>query len=27
MVHYRTYTILQIKKYLSDHHIKTRMLW
>lgn len=27
MVHYRTYTILQIKKYLSDRHIKTRMLW
>lgn len=27
MVHYRTYTILQIKNYLSDRNIKTRMLW
>ena len=27
MVHYRTYTILQIKHYLSDQNIKTRMLW
>jgi cyclase len=27
MVHYRTYTISQIKHYLSDQNIKTRMLW
>jgi cyclase len=27
MVHYRTYTIAGIKKYLSEHQIKTRMLW
>ena len=27
MVHYRTYTIEEIKKYLSDQGIKTRMLW
>lgn len=27
MVHYRTYTITQIKNYLSDQNIKTRMLW
>ncbi len=27
MVHYRTYTIGEIKKYLSEQSIKTRMLW
>ncbi len=27
MVHYRTYTISQIKNYLCDQNIKTRMLW
>ncbi|MGV8057295.1 MAG: imidazole glycerol phosphate synthase subunit HisF [Smithellaceae bacterium] len=27
MVHYRTYTIAQIKQYLKEHEIKTRMLW
>ncbi len=27
MVHYRTYTITQIKNYLSDQKIKTRLLW
>ncbi|KAF0154032.1 MAG: cyclase [Syntrophaceae bacterium] len=27
MVHYRNYTILQIKNYLSDQNIQTRMLW
>jgi imidazole glycerol-phosphate synthase subunit HisF len=27
MVHYRTYTIAEIKKYLQDRDIKTRMLW
>ncbi|MFO7569700.1 MAG: imidazole glycerol phosphate synthase subunit HisF [Smithellaceae bacterium] len=27
MVHYRTYTISQIKNYLCDHKIQTRMLW
>ncbi len=27
MVHYRTYTISQIKNYLCDHNIQTRMLW
>lgn len=27
MVHYRTYTIQQIKNYLSGQNIKTRMLW
>ena len=27
MVHYRTYTITQIKNYLSDKKIKTRLLW
>ena len=27
MVHYRTYTIAEIKKYLSEQRIKTRMLW
>ena len=27
MVHYRTYTIAQIKQYLHEHEIKTRMLW
>jgi cyclase len=27
MVHYRTYTITEIKKYLNEHEIKTRMLW
>ena len=27
MVHYRTYTIAEIKKYLSEQEIKTRMLW
>ena len=27
MVHYRTYTITEIKKYLSEQEIKTRMLW
>jgi imidazole glycerol-phosphate synthase subunit HisF len=27
MVHYRTYTITQIKQYLHEREIKTRMLW
>ena len=27
MVHYRTYSIEEIKKYLSEQNIKTRMLW
>jgi cyclase len=27
MVHYRTYSIREIKKYLSEQEIKTRMLW
>ena len=27
MVHYRTYTILQIKDYLNRRNIQTRMLW
>ena len=27
MVHYRTYTIAQIKQYLKDNNIKTRMRW
>lgn len=27
MVHYRTYTISDIKNYLRDQHIQTRMLW
>ncbi|PKN71073.1 MAG: imidazole glycerol phosphate synthase subunit HisF [Deltaproteobacteria bacterium HGW-Deltaproteobacteria-12] len=27
MVHYRTYTIAQIKQYLNEREIKTRMLW
>ena len=27
MVHYRTYTITQIKQYLKEQEIKTRMLW
>jgi len=27
MVHYRTYTITDIKNYLRDQHIQTRMLW
>jgi imidazole glycerol-phosphate synthase subunit HisF len=27
MVHYRTYSIEEIKKYLSEQRIKTRMLW
>jgi cyclase len=27
MVHYRTYTISQIKNYLCDQNIQTRMLW
>jgi cyclase len=27
MVHYHTYTIAGIKQYLSEHQIKTRMLW
>ncbi|MEI6610320.1 MAG: imidazole glycerol phosphate synthase subunit HisF [Deltaproteobacteria bacterium] len=27
MVHYRTYSISEIKKYLSEQNIKTRMLW
>lgn len=27
MVHYRTYTIAQIKHYLQERQIKTRMLW
>ncbi len=27
MVHYRTYTITEIKQYLKEHEIKTRMLW
>jgi imidazole glycerol-phosphate synthase subunit HisF len=27
MVHYHTYTIAEIKQYLNEHQIKTRMLW
>ena len=27
MVHYRTYTIAEIKQYLNEQQIKTRMLW
>jgi cyclase len=27
MVHYRTYTITEIKQYLQGRQIKTRMLW
>jgi cyclase len=27
MVHYRTYSIAEIKKYLSEQNIKIRMLW
>lgn len=27
MVHYRTYTIAGIKKYLNENHIKTRLFW
>jgi cyclase len=27
MVHYRTYTIAEIKQYLNEKNIKTRMLW
>jgi cyclase len=27
IVHYRTYTIAEIKQYLNEHQIKTRMLW
>ena len=27
MVHYRTYTIIEIKQYLNEHQIKTRFLW
>jgi len=27
MVHYRTYSISEIKKYLSEQKIKTRLLW
>jgi cyclase len=27
MVHYRTYTISQIKNYLTDQNIQTRRLW
>jgi len=27
MVHYRTYTIADIKQYLNERQIKTRMLW
>ena len=27
MVHYRIYTIAEIKQYLNEHQIKTRMLW
>ena len=27
MVHYRTYTIAEIKQYLNEKEIKTRMLW
>lgn len=27
MVHYRTYSITEIKQYLNDHKIKTRLLW
>jgi cyclase len=27
MVHYRTYTIAEIKQYLNEKQIKTRMLW
>jgi cyclase len=27
MVHYRTYTITEIKTYLQEHDVKTRMTW
>jgi cyclase len=27
MVHYRTYTIAEIKQYLKENQIQTRMLW
>jgi cyclase len=27
MVHYHTYTIAGIKKYLNEHQIKTRLYW
>jgi cyclase len=27
MVHYRTYTITEIKSFLNDHEVKTRMHW
>lgn len=27
MVHYRTYTISEIKNYLNNQHIQTRLLW
>jgi len=27
MVHYRTYTIAEIKSFLNDHEVKTRMHW
>jgi cyclase len=27
MVHYRTYTIEEIKRYLNEHQIRTRMYW
>jgi len=27
MVHFRTYTITQIKNYLHEHNIKTRLVW
>ena len=27
MVHYRTYTIAEIKHYLSEKQIKTRLFW
>jgi cyclase len=27
MVHYRTYTITEIKTYLHQHDVKTRMTW
>jgi cyclase len=27
MVHYRTYTITEIKAYLQEHDVKTRMTW
>jgi cyclase len=27
MVHYRTYTITEIKQYLNKNHIKTRLFW